>query len=130
MATLTIVRGLPGSGKSTYAKSLNVLHLENDFFSMVDGEYMWCKENKGIGMLETKQIVDMMLSYNRDVVVSNVFEKVSDLMPLLQIAFRYSSNVKIVRMTGDYGNKHYVPKSETERMQKEFQDCEGEILIQ
>jgi predicted kinase len=39
MATLTIVRGLPGSGKSTYAKSLNVFHIEADMFCMKDGKY-------------------------------------------------------------------------------------------
>ena len=51
---LILVRGIPGSGKSTFAKSLGGTHFETDKFFMVDGEYKfdgtkikeahkWCK---------------------------------------------------------------------------------------
>ena len=36
---LYIVRGIPGSGKSTFAKSLGGTHFEADMFFMKDGEY-------------------------------------------------------------------------------------------
>jgi Tfp pilus assembly pilus retraction ATPase PilT len=36
---LYLVRGIPGSGKSTFAKTLSGEYYEADMFFMVDGEY-------------------------------------------------------------------------------------------
>ena len=43
MKTLTLIRGVSGSGKSTFAKTLNGIHLETDmyFIDPVTGEYNW-----------------------------------------------------------------------------------------
>ena len=38
---LYIVRGVPGSGKTTYSKQLGIFHVEADMFHMKDGEYRW-----------------------------------------------------------------------------------------
>ena len=38
---LYIVRGIPGSGKSTFAKSLGGTHFEADMFFMKNGEYKY-----------------------------------------------------------------------------------------
>ena len=39
MKQLILLRGLPGSGKSTFAKSLGGIHIEADQYFMQDGEY-------------------------------------------------------------------------------------------
>ena len=40
MKKLIIIRGLPGSGKSTFAKSLNCTHFETDmYFTDSEGNY-------------------------------------------------------------------------------------------
>lgn len=38
---LTLIRGLPGSGKTTLAKQLGVLHVEADMYFMRDGRYQF-----------------------------------------------------------------------------------------
>jgi predicted kinase len=45
MSKVTIVRGISGSGKSTYAKSLGILHLESDMFFMQNGKYNWSADH-------------------------------------------------------------------------------------
>lgn len=49
MKNLYIIRGLPGSGKSTFAstlaKSLNAVHFEEDMYlTERDGTYLWSEE--------------------------------------------------------------------------------------
>ena len=44
MKELFLLRGLPGAGKSTLAKSLRGTHLEADSFFMVNGEYKFRPE--------------------------------------------------------------------------------------
>lgn len=41
MSILRIVRGLPGSGKSTFAKKFGVAHFEADMYHIQDDEYKW-----------------------------------------------------------------------------------------
>ena len=42
---LYLVRGVPGSGKSTFAKQLGGTHFETDTYFMVDGEYKFDPSN-------------------------------------------------------------------------------------
>ncbi|MCV5737299.1 ATP-binding protein, partial [Escherichia coli] len=74
--TLTLVRGLPGSGKSTYAKTLDAVLVEADQFfinkndtyqydpALIKNAHAWCQ-------LETKRL----LRAEFDVVVANTFVK-------------------------------------------------------
>ena len=59
---LYIARGLPSSGKSTFAKTLGGTHFEADMFFMVDGEYKfdhtklkeaheWCRNGVNTAMI-------------------------------------------------------------------------------
>jgi adenylate kinase family enzyme len=73
MKNLILLRGLPGSGKSTFAKQICNQHIEADMFFIQDGEYKfdasklkeahaWCKD---------KTEAWMQKGYN--VCVSNTF---------------------------------------------------------
>ncbi len=74
--TLTLVRGLPGTGKSTYAKTLDAILVEADQFfidkndnyqydpALIKNAHAWCQ-------LETKRL----LRAGFDVVVANTFVK-------------------------------------------------------
>ena len=44
---LIIVRGLPGSGKSTFAELLGDIICTTDDFHMKDGKYCWTAEKAG-----------------------------------------------------------------------------------
>jgi predicted kinase len=92
---LYIVRGCPGSGKSTFAKTLGGQHYEADmFFINENGEYnfdfikikdahQWCQ-----GMVKT----DMILEYPK-VVVSNTFTQEWEMEPYFEMAKEYGYKV-------------------------------------
>ena len=82
---LYIVRGIPGSGKSTFAKTLGGTHFETDNFFMVDGEYKfdvtklkvaheWCQNS-----VNTAMILNITTDLNNTIVVSNLFFIISSL---------------------------------------------------
>jgi predicted kinase len=70
-----IVRGVAGSGKTTYVKKNfpNILHIETDMFCMQDGKYNWNKTLSDRRHKCTRDIVKLALDMNADVVVSNTF---------------------------------------------------------
>lgn len=76
MAVLTVVRGVPGSGKTTYAKkNFRCLILEQDMFHERNGVYQW----SGAGMRDAvkwcvKTTRDA-LRLGMDVCVVNTFTK-------------------------------------------------------
>lgn len=129
MAKLTIVRGLPGSGKTTYSQKLGVFHVDYDMFSMVDGKYEWSMENRATAEKFAIEMVDRLLSMDRDIVVSTVFQKCSMFDALIDIACEHGAGIEVVRMMNDFGNIHTVPGSEMERLRNEFEDFDGETLV-
>lgn len=125
---LVLVRGLPGSGKSTYARTLTRYgfeQVEADQFFMRDGIYRfdaaqlqqahaWC-------LAETTRIV----GDGGRVVVSNTFVRVWELVPYLKLMHSpYCVPTVVVTMQGNYGSIHGVPEDTMQRMQAQW-----EILI-
>lgn len=129
MSILYIVRGLPGSGKSTFAKTFNCLHVEADNFHMVDGEYNWKPENVSKAHKWCTDMVINAMSVGMDVAVSNTFTQKWELDKYLELAKINRYEIKIFRCTRDYGNVHSVPEEALKKMAERFEDIEGEELI-
>ncbi len=119
---LVLVRGLPGSGKSTIAKNLTgwYHHLETDMFWMKDGEYnfdvnrlheahMWCQN-------ETRRLMTVGFSP----VVSNTFTTKKELKPYFEIAKEFGIVPTVILCQNDWGNIHNVPEETLERMKARF----------
>lgn len=123
MSKLIIVRGLPGSGKSTYAKNYlaeneDAAHFEADMFfakwpldynydiRLIGAAHDWCYSN-----------VVRKLWHGHDVIVSNTFTKMWELERYLNIPTIVDNvEVEIVEMCTQYQTIHDVPEAKLKQM--------------
>ena len=122
--TIYIVRGCPGSGKSTFAKTLGGIHIEADqYFVDADGNYnfdgskiknahAWCLDN-----------VKTNMAAGRDkIVVSNTFTQEWEFQPYLELAKEYGYKTFTIIVENYHGgiNQHNVPEDKVEQMKNRF----------
>jgi predicted kinase len=121
--TLYIVRGVPGSGKTTFCKNqLGVKPYEADDFFMINGKY--CYDRKKIKMAHyfCRQNVKQALKKGNPIVaVANTFVKKFMLEKYIQMAKTYGYRVEIIIMKGNYENVHNVSPEIIQRMKNDFQ---------
>jgi predicted kinase len=128
---LYIIRGLPGSGKSTFARSLNLSHhYEADmwFDKFMDGGFDpsklgeahgWCQQSADKAMAEGKE----------DVVVSNTFTQHWEMQPYKDMASKHGYQVKVLKAVGTWESIHGVPESAITTMRGRWEDDASEEII-
>lgn len=131
---LYIVRGVPGSGKSTFALELvraNFLVCEADkYFYDKEGNYNfdgsklkeaheWCRDR-----VETF-MKDSLLNdqFYRQIAVSNTFTREWEMQPYVDLAEKYGYRVFSVIVENRHGGKniHGVPDEVIEKMKERFE---------
>jgi predicted kinase len=127
---LILVRGLPGSGKSTFAYGFsytgNFFHYEADmFFYDDDGDYVFNPKKIKDAHEWCQRKTNEALADGRNVVVSNTFSQLWELQPYLDMADKYGVRVQVITCEGDYGNIHNVPVETVERMRKRWEKYTG-----
>lgn len=131
MSDLILVRGLPGSGKSTFATMLakehGYMHMEADmYFLNSDNEYQFDASKLGQAHAWCLETTRMLLKRRYKVVVSNTFTRFWELEKYLKL----DTEVKILKATGEYPNIHGVPKDTVAQMRERWEDISDEILIE
>jgi len=119
---LTLVRGVPGSGKTTLAKKIDAHLMEADlFFINQKGEYNFSskliKEAHAWCQLETKR----MLRSGHSVVVANTFVRHWEMDFYLKLASKEGVEVEIIEAQGNYKNVHGVSDEVVERMRNQYE---------
>jgi predicted kinase len=126
---LYIVRGIPGSGKTTFAKTLGGVHFEADQYFMVDGEYKfdvtklkdahkWCQ-----GQVSNAMLLNYTANMNDTIVVSNTFTQEWEMEPYIEMAKEWGYSVFTIVVENRHGGKnvHGVPDDKLEIMRNRFE---------
>ena len=126
MKTLYIVRGVPGSGKSTFAQSLDCPVFEADqyFIDSETGEYKfdgskiklahnWCK----------LRVEQSMEDESQKIAVSNTFTQEWEMDAYYELAKQYGYRVFSLIVENRHGgiNEHGVPEDKLEIMKNRFE---------
>ena len=108
-ATLVLIRGLPGSGKSTMASVLTMVgyaHFEADMYFERGGKYQHDRSQISNAHAWCQTMTRAALTDGKRVVVSNTFTRLRDLEPYLQMT---TGAVQVIEATGQWKNIHHVP---------------------
>jgi len=123
MKTLYIVRGLPGSGKSSLAKKVTELvYSADDFFTNKKGEYNF--NAKLLGKAHEwcwGKVRDAMFIGANAVAVANTFTQAWEAEKYYQIAEEYGYSVFVIECQNDFGNVHDVPQESIDAMRERWE---------
>lgn len=132
MTHLVLVRGIQGSGKTTFATTHypQYVHWETDKLCMKNGVYVFepamVKNNHIISQL----YVDQLLKQGMNVVVSNTFSTLWEMEPYLKMLahksiFRMTTPIEVCLSR----QVHNVPEETVHKVAARFQNYPGEVLI-
>lgn len=131
---LYLVRGLPGSGKSTFAHTIgneySVCEADQYFVDKKTGEYkfnpdeikiahQWCKDEVETRMKDNQ----VNPQYYPEIVVSNTFTQEWEMESYYKLAEKYGYRVFSLIVENRHGGKntHGVPDDKLEIMRNRFQ---------
>lgn len=130
MNKVILIRGLPGSGKSTYYKNYfsdtHVLVEADMFFIKSDGTYLFEPHKLRDAHAWCFETFRSHVENDQPVVVANTFTQLWEIQPYLDVA----PYAFIFRMMGQHGNIHGVPLETIERMKHRFENIENERRIE
>ena len=122
---LYIVRGVPGSGKTTLAKQLTANVFEADhYFYDNDGNYNFIPSEIKEAHKECQQFVGFaMESGIQKIAVSNTFTQEWEMEPYFELAKKHGFKVFTIIVENRHGgvNEHGVPEDKIEQMKNRFQ---------
>lgn len=132
--TLFLIRGVPGSGKSTFARHIwndyAICEADKYFYDKETGEYNfnhsklkaaheWCRNEVEDRMKENKQ----NSQYYPEIVVSNTFTQEWEMEPYFKLAKQYGYRVTSIIIENRHGgtNVHEVPEESIRKMKDRFE---------
>jgi Predicted kinase len=131
MTSLILIRGLPGSGKTTYAQSLlkkGMKHFEADMYHTRNGVYDYQVSKARQGHEWCLNETWKALENGKSVIVSNTFTTYQELAPYLDVAEELDVKVEITKCVGEFDSEHGVPEAIIRKMADRWEDIDEEKI--
>lgn len=121
---LIIVRGIPGSGKTTFAELLGrAICTADDYHIDRNGKYNWQPHNVGKAHDWCKRKCQRFMKAGiKNVIVANTSTQEKEFQPYINMAKRYGYRVFTVITENRHGgvNTHGVPEETLDKMTNRF----------
>lgn len=125
MATLIILRGIPGSGKSCYARMIKttwpgqwVIASADEYF-MVDGKYKFDRKNLQKAHDFSYDTARRAIAQGKNVIVDNTNRRIGEFSRYMAIPG--VNVIEIHRIMGDFGSTKGVPESVMDVHRNEYE---------
>lgn len=122
MKILTLLRGLPGSGKTTFAKVIGHRYVEADQFFERTGSYKFDPSKLKQAHEWCHNQAEEWMKHGSHVTVSNTFTQEWEMEAYYELAKKYGYTVfsVIVENRHDGQNVHGVPEDKLQAMKDRF----------
>ena len=123
MKRLFLIRGLPGSGKTTMAKMLTKYAVAADNF-MVNalGEYEFNADKLGACHGACADVVAAWMGIGEAMIaVHNTFTQEWEAKPYFEMAKLHGYEMFVISCENDFGNDHGVPPESIDRMRSRWE---------
>jgi predicted kinase len=124
---LILIRGLPGSGKSTMAESMmkdvpGLMWTETDkYFIDSNGEYKFDPQELQDAHAWCQELTEDNLAKGLSTVVSNTFSRKWEMQPYFDMAKAHNAELVILEATGNWKSVHNVPQHTIDAMKKRWE---------
>lgn len=123
---LILVRGLPSSGKTTFAKMLEesmdhcIAIAADDWHYTEDGVYNWKPDNVKTAHQWCHDAVEFHMKHDDNIVVHNTFTTEKEMQPYFKLAedYDYEVTTLIIEKRHTHKNNHNVPQEVVDNMEK------------
>ena len=127
MNQIILVRGLPGSGKTSLIESIRgespVFAADDHFYELGNGKYNFDPSELHTAHLNCqKKAESEMYNGTKTIFVTNTFTTNKEMKPYQEMAERYGYRCSVIIVENRHGNSnvHNVPNETIERMKNRF----------